>query len=365
MRSGRCWSPTNLVTLALDYFRLGRDMIQHAGANGYHVMNRLGHLLKTRRPSSIDDGALQTLVLHGDARLAARERRLRPSALLRDLSPSSKLRGPLPVLSAIRRGSGAGPSRAGFSMRLPVQSRTERASAGARGVDGVGRAQSPPRPFSRVSSERDFWEKVRRSRLGSCRAGPQGRCRLARNDGWRAARPDHRPLVEAVHYLPGDPPDTVGWKLAAVQSVRPCRQGRDYPRACLLNYALAGDADLGTSAFLDGLQRALDDYAMAAGRRGHGRAAGRRAGCAFPHRDRRRARRPARGRIVPGLSRATSFISAARSATPVPGSIFSAPGQTEPASLIAAYRTPWPDLVQGQMLATTRPCRDGRFRTAC
>lgn len=30
----------------LDYFRLGQDMILHCGANGYHVLDRLGHLAR-------------------------------------------------------------------------------------------------------------------------------------------------------------------------------------------------------------------------------------------------------------------------------------------------------------------------------
>lgn len=67
-------------------------------------------------------------------------------------------------------------------------------------------------------------------------------------------------LVEGVHYLPDDPPETVGWKLAAVNLSDLAAKGAT-PRACLLSYALSGGADW-DAAFLGGLGRALDQYAM-------------------------------------------------------------------------------------------------------
>jgi len=67
-------------------------------------------------------------------------------------------------------------------------------------------------------------------------------------------------LVEGVHYLPGDPPETVGWKLAAVNLSDLAAKGA-LPRACMLTYALAGDADW-DAAFLEGLAEALDRHAM-------------------------------------------------------------------------------------------------------
>lgn len=67
-------------------------------------------------------------------------------------------------------------------------------------------------------------------------------------------------LVEGVHYRPDDPPATVGWKLAAVNLSDLAAKGA-VPRACLLNYALGGDADW-DAAFLDGLAQALDSYRM-------------------------------------------------------------------------------------------------------
>lgn len=67
-------------------------------------------------------------------------------------------------------------------------------------------------------------------------------------------------LVEDVHYRAGDPAETVGWKLAAVNLSDLAAKGAT-PRACLLSYTLAGDAGW-DAAFLDGLARALETYAM-------------------------------------------------------------------------------------------------------
>lgn len=67
-------------------------------------------------------------------------------------------------------------------------------------------------------------------------------------------------MVEGVHYLPADPPDAVGWKLAAVNLSDLAAKGAR-PVACLLNYALSGD-DAWDSAFLEGLGEALNRHAM-------------------------------------------------------------------------------------------------------
>jgi thiamine-monophosphate kinase len=68
-------------------------------------------------------------------------------------------------------------------------------------------------------------------------------------------------LVEGVHYRADDPPETVGWKLAAVNLSDLAAKGAA-PRACLLSYALRGDDDW-DAAFLDGLAGALSTYGMA------------------------------------------------------------------------------------------------------
>jgi thiamine-monophosphate kinase len=67
-------------------------------------------------------------------------------------------------------------------------------------------------------------------------------------------------IVEGVHYLPGDPPQDIGWKLAAVNLSDLAAKGAR-PSGCLLNYSLSGDGDW-DAAFLDGLHAALDRYAM-------------------------------------------------------------------------------------------------------
>ncbi len=67
-------------------------------------------------------------------------------------------------------------------------------------------------------------------------------------------------MVESVHYRPHDPPESVGWRLAAVNLSDLAAKGAT-PLACLLNYSLSGDAQW-DRAFLDGLNQALTTYAM-------------------------------------------------------------------------------------------------------
>lgn len=67
-------------------------------------------------------------------------------------------------------------------------------------------------------------------------------------------------LVEGVHFLSSDPADSVGWKLAAVNLSDLASKGAR-PVACLMNYALSGDAQW-DAAFLDGLKAALERFGM-------------------------------------------------------------------------------------------------------
>lgn len=67
-------------------------------------------------------------------------------------------------------------------------------------------------------------------------------------------------MVESIHYRPHDPPQSVGWRLAAVNLSDLAAKGAT-PLACLLNYSLSGDAEW-DRAFLDGLNQALTTYAM-------------------------------------------------------------------------------------------------------
>lgn len=67
-------------------------------------------------------------------------------------------------------------------------------------------------------------------------------------------------MVESVHYRPHDPPESVGWRLAAVNLSDLAAKGAT-PLACLLNYSLSGDGEW-DRAFLAGLDQALTTYAM-------------------------------------------------------------------------------------------------------
>ncbi|MCW2382957.1 MULTISPECIES: thiamine-phosphate kinase [unclassified Sphingobium] len=67
-------------------------------------------------------------------------------------------------------------------------------------------------------------------------------------------------MVEGVHFRADDPPETVGWKLAAVNLSDLAAKGA-VPVACLLNYGLTGQAGW-DEAFLDGLGRALRSFGM-------------------------------------------------------------------------------------------------------
>ncbi|HET9355495.1 MAG TPA: thiamine-phosphate kinase [Sphingomicrobium sp.] len=70
----------------------------------------------------------------------------------------------------------------------------------------------------------------------------------------------HDTIAEGVHYLPSDPPETVGWKLAAVNASDLAAKGAE-PVAALLSLAINGDGAW-ESAFLDGLEQALGEFGM-------------------------------------------------------------------------------------------------------
>lgn len=67
-------------------------------------------------------------------------------------------------------------------------------------------------------------------------------------------------MVAGVHFRPGDPAASIGWKLAAVNLSDLAAKGAT-PVGCLLNYALSGDANWDAD-FLSGLNDALIRYAM-------------------------------------------------------------------------------------------------------
>ncbi len=67
-------------------------------------------------------------------------------------------------------------------------------------------------------------------------------------------------MIEGVHYRRDDPPETVGWKLAAVNLSDLAAKGA-MPRACLLNYMLSGNREW-DERFLKGLDQALERFSM-------------------------------------------------------------------------------------------------------
>ena len=70
----------------------------------------------------------------------------------------------------------------------------------------------------------------------------------------------HDSIAEGIHYLPDDPPESVGWKLAAVNASDLAAKGAE-PLAALLSLTLAGDGDW-EARFLDGLEAALDEFGL-------------------------------------------------------------------------------------------------------
>jgi thiamine-monophosphate kinase len=71
----------------------------------------------------------------------------------------------------------------------------------------------------------------------------------------------HDMIVEGVHFLPGDPPGDVAWKLVAVNLSDLAAKGAR-PVGALLGYSLAGD-DEWDRAFVAGLKTALHDFGLA------------------------------------------------------------------------------------------------------
>jgi thiamine-monophosphate kinase len=71
----------------------------------------------------------------------------------------------------------------------------------------------------------------------------------------------HDSIAEGVHFLPFDPPASVGWKLVAVNLSDLAAKGAE-PVAGLLSLTLAGDADW-EERFLSGVEAACESYGLA------------------------------------------------------------------------------------------------------
>lgn len=70
----------------------------------------------------------------------------------------------------------------------------------------------------------------------------------------------HDSIAEGVHFLATDPPDSVGWKLVAVNLSDLAAKGA-VPRGALLSLTLNGDGDW-ESSFLDGIEAACAAYSL-------------------------------------------------------------------------------------------------------
>src|SRR5690348_328521 len=71
----------------------------------------------------------------------------------------------------------------------------------------------------------------------------------------------HDSIAEGVHFLPADPPASVGWKLVAVNLSDLAAKGAD-PLAALLSLTIAGDGEW-EEAFLRGVEAACESYGLA------------------------------------------------------------------------------------------------------
>ncbi len=136
----------------------------------------------------------------------------------------------------------------------------EKAATNRTEADGAGSFRLPmtdERPA--LTGEADFLRRLRAMVADPAARGLMDDAALLQTSGEQLVITADT-MVEGVHYRADDPPDTVGWKLAAVNLSDLAAKGA-VPRACLLSYALSGDADW-DAAFLDGFARALDQYAM-------------------------------------------------------------------------------------------------------
>ena len=70
----------------------------------------------------------------------------------------------------------------------------------------------------------------------------------------------HDSIAEGIHYLPDDPPESVGWKIAAVNASDLAAKGAE-PFAALLSLTLSGNGDW-EGRFLDGLETALSEFGL-------------------------------------------------------------------------------------------------------
>lgn len=157
----------------------------------------------------------------------------------------------------------------------------------------------------------------------------------------------HDMLVEGVHFLPDDPPETVAWKLVAVNMSDLAAKGAT-PLGILLGFSLTGNSGWDRS-FAVGFDAALKHFGVAllggdtvAMPDGASRTLGLTAIGNAPI-----CGAPSRSGAKPGDALYVSGTIGDAGA----GLALLHKGQSEPAFLIDAYRRPMPNLALGQVLA--------------
>lgn len=110
-----------------------------------------------------------------------------------------------------------------------------------------------------MSAESDFIAQLRGLAVNEAARGLLDDAAVLEVGGARLVL-THDMIVEGVHFLPGDPPGDVAWKLVAVNLSDLAAKGAR-PLGALLGYSLGGGADW-TTAFVDGLRSALDGFGL-------------------------------------------------------------------------------------------------------
>jgi thiamine-monophosphate kinase len=110
-----------------------------------------------------------------------------------------------------------------------------------------------------MSGESDFIERLRSIATDPAARGLADDAALLEIGGARLVL-THDMLVEGVHFLSSDPPESVAWKLLAVNLSDLASKGAR-PVAALMGYSLRGDAEW-DAGFIAGLHAALTHFGL-------------------------------------------------------------------------------------------------------
>jgi len=156
-------------------------------------------------------------------------------------------------------------------------------------------------------------------------------------------------MVEGVHFRPDDPPDTVGWKLGAVNLSDLAAKGA-VPSGCLLSYTLRANDTAWDREFLGGLGRCLKRFGMnliggdtVTAPQGAPRVLGLTAIGEVPA-----------GQIIPsraGARQGDKLYVSGPIGDAGAGLALLAEGKKAPGELVRAYRVPQPHVTMGQAIA--------------